>query len=121
MARYIGPKSKISRKFGEPLFGSDKVLSRKNFPPGQHGQARSRKKSEYAKQLREKQKAKYTYGVLEKQFRNLFVKAQRQKGITGAILIQLLECRLDNLPLGNGTHKSCRPPIGKPQTHYSKR
>ena len=97
MARYIGPKSKISRKFGEPLFGSDKVLSRKNFPPGQHGQARSRKKSEYAKQLREKQKAKYTYGVLEKQFRNLFVKAQRQKGITGAILIQLLECRLDNV------------------------
>ena len=97
MARYIGPKSKISRKFGEPLFGSDKVLSRKNFPPGQHGQARSRKKSEYAKQLREKQKAKYTYGVLEKQFRTLFVKAQRQKGITGAILIQLLECRLDNV------------------------
>lgn len=97
MARYIGPKSRISRKFGEPIFGPDKVLSRRNFPPGQHGQSRSRKKSEYAKQLKEKQKAKYTYGVLEKQFRNLFVKAQRKKGITGEILIQLLECRLDNV------------------------
>ncbi len=97
MARYTGPKSRISRKFGEPIFGPDKVLSRRNFPPGQHGQSRSRKKSEYAKQLKEKQKAKYTYGVLEKQFRNLFVKAQRKKGITGEILIQLLECRLDNV------------------------
>lgn len=97
MAKYIGPKSKISRKFGEPIFGHDKVLARRNFPPGQHGQSRSRKKSEYAKQLKEKQKAKYTYGVLEKQFRNMFALAQRKKGITGAILIQLLECRLDNV------------------------
>jgi len=97
MARYIGPTSKIARKFGDPIFGNDKVLSRKNYPPGQHGLSRRGKKSEYAKQLKEKQKAKYTYGVLEKQFRNLFHKAQRRQGITGEILLKLLECRLDNV------------------------
>ena len=97
MARYAGPKSKIARKFGEPIFGPDKVLQKRNFPPGQHGQNRRRKTSEYGLQLREKQKAKYTYGVLEKQFRNLFEKASSMKGITGEILLQLLESRLDNL------------------------
>ena len=97
MARYTGPKTKIARKFGEAIFGPDKVLSKKNYPPGQHGNGRKKKTSEYGIQLREKQKAKYTYGVLEKQFRNLFEKAQRSKGITGAVLIQLLECRLDNI------------------------
>jgi small subunit ribosomal protein S4 len=97
MARYIGPKSKIARKFGEAIFGPDKVLSKKNYPPGQHGQGRRKKTSEYGIQLREKQKAKYTYGVLEKQFRNLYEKAQRTKGVTGEVLLQLLESRLDNL------------------------
>ena len=97
MARYTGPKTKIARKFGEPIFGPDKVLQRRNFPPGQHGQNRRRKTSEYGIQLREKQKAKYTYGVLEKQFRNLFEKASSMKGITGEILLQLLESRLDNV------------------------
>ena len=97
MARYTGPKSKIARKFGEPIFGPDKAQARRNFPPGQHGNSRKRKTSEYGIQLREKQKAKYTYGVLEKQFRNLFEKAQTKKGITGEILLQLLECRLDNI------------------------
>ncbi|MDE6334281.1 MAG: 30S ribosomal protein S4 [Muribaculaceae bacterium] len=97
MARYTGPKTKIARKFGEPIFGEDKVLQRRNFPPGQHGQNKRRKTSEYGIQLREKQKAKYTYGVLERQFRNLFAKASRLKGITGVILLQLLESRLDNV------------------------
>ncbi|MCH5248060.1 MAG: 30S ribosomal protein S4 [Muribaculaceae bacterium] len=97
MARYTGPKTKIARKFGEPIFGEDKILQRRNFPPGQHGQNKRRKTSEYGTQLREKQKAKYTYGVLEKQFRNLFDKASRMKGITGEILLQLLEGRLDNV------------------------
>jgi len=97
MARYIGPKSKIARKFGEPIFGPDKVLSKKNYPPGMHGNTRRRKTSEYGVQLREKQKAKYTYGVLEKQFRILYEKAQRTPGVTGAILLQLLESRLDNV------------------------
>ena len=97
MARYIGPKSKIARKFGEPIFGADKVLSKKSYPPGQHGNSRRRKQSEYALQLREKQMAKYTYGVLERQFRNLFEKAQRSSGITGEVLLQLLESRLDNV------------------------
>jgi small subunit ribosomal protein S4 len=97
MARYIGPKSKIARKFGEAIFGPDKVLSRKNFPPGQHGKTRKKKTSEYGIQLREKQKAKYTYGVLEKQFRNLFEKASNTKGIKGEVLLQLLESRLDNV------------------------
>lgn len=97
MARYTGPKTKIARKFGEPIFGADKVLSRKNYPPGQHGVNKRRKSSEYGVQLREKQKAKYTYGVLEKQFHNLFERASRAKGITGEILLQLLESRLDNV------------------------
>ncbi len=97
MARYTGPKTKIARKFGEPIFGEDKVLQRRNFPPGQHGQNKRRKTSEYGVQLREKQKAKYTYGVLEKQFRNLYAKASRLKGVTGVILLQLLESRLDNV------------------------
>ncbi len=98
MARYTGPTSKIARKFGEPIFGSDKVLDKKNYAPGQHGNARRRgKKSEYAVQLQEKQKAKYTYGILEKQFSNLFKEALRRKGITGEILLQLCETRLDNV------------------------
>lgn len=97
MARYTGPRTRIARKFGEAIFGADKVLSKKNYPPGQHGNSRKRKTSEYGMQLREKQKAKYTYGVLEKQFRNLFEKASRSKGITGEVLLQLLEGRLDNV------------------------
>jgi len=97
MARYIGPKSRIARKFGEAIFGPDKVLAKKNYPPGQHGQGRRKKTSEYGIQLREKQKAKYTYGVLENQFRNLYEKAQSKPGVTGVILLQLLESRLDNL------------------------
>ena len=97
MARYTGPKTKIARKFGEAIFGPDKVLSKKNYPPGQHGANRRRKTSEYGTQLKEKQKAKYTYGVLEKQFRNMFEKASRSKGITGEVLLQLLESRLDNV------------------------
>ena len=97
MPRYTGPKTKIARKFGEPIFGDDKVLAKKNYPPGQHGANRRKKTSEYGAQLREKQKAKYTYGVLERQFRNLFEKAARTKGITGEVLLQLLESRLDNV------------------------
>ena len=97
MARYTGPKTKIARKFGEAIFGPDKVLSKKNYPPGQHGINKRRKTSEYGLQLREKQKAKYTYGVLEKQWRNLFEKASSKKGITGEVLLQLLEVRLDNV------------------------
>jgi len=97
MAKYIGPKSKIARKFGEPIFGPDKVLNKRNYPPGQHGNNRRRKTTEYGDQLKEKQKAKYTYGVLEKQFRNTFQKAHRKKGITGEILLQMLESRLDNV------------------------
>ena len=97
MARYTGPKTKIARKLGEPIFGEDKVLSKKNYPPGQHGLNRRRKMSEYGTQLREKQKAKYTYGVLERQFRDLFNKAARMKGVTGEVLLQLLEQRLDNV------------------------
>jgi small subunit ribosomal protein S4 len=97
MARYIGPKSKIARKFGEPIFGPDKVLSKKNYPPGQHGNSRRRKTSVYGIQLREKQRAKYTYGVLEKQFRLTFDRASSSRGITGEVLLQLLESRLDNI------------------------
>lgn len=96
MARYTGPKSKIARKFGEPIFGPDRVLDKKNHPPGQHGNARRRpKKSEYAIQLNEKQKAKYTYGLLERQFRNVFHKATVKEGITGENLLKFLESRLD--------------------------
>ncbi len=97
MARYTGPKSRIDRRFGETILGSEKVRSRRNFPPGQHGNNRRRKTSEYGVMLAEKQKAKYTYGVLEKQFRNMFEKAARTSGITGEILLQNLECRLDNV------------------------
>ncbi|MAU16466.1 MAG: 30S ribosomal protein S4 [Muricauda sp.] len=98
MARYTGPKSKIARKFGEAIFGDDKAFEKKNYPPGQHGNNRRRgKKSEYAIQLMEKQKAKYTYGILEKQFRNLFAEAKRKEGVTGEILLQLCESRLDNV------------------------
>ncbi|MBL4654441.1 MAG: 30S ribosomal protein S4 [Bacteroidia bacterium] len=97
MARYTGPISKIARKFREPIFGPDKALEKKNYPPGQHGNSRRRgKQSEYAIQLLEKQKAKYTYGVLEKQFRNVFNKAASKKGITGENLLRFLESRLDN-------------------------
>jgi small subunit ribosomal protein S4 len=98
MARYTGPKSKIARKFGEPIYGPDKHLDRKNFPPGQHGLSKKRKKtSEYGVQLREKQKVKYTYGLLERQFRNFFEKASAAKGVTGLVLLQMLESRLDNV------------------------
>lgn len=96
MARYTGPKTKISRRFGEPIFGASKALQKKAYPPGQHGRGRRKKQSEYAIQLAEKQKAKYTYGVLERQFSNVFDKASRKSGITGEILLQLLESRLDN-------------------------
>ena len=106
MARYTGPKSKIARKLGAPIFGADKVLSKKNYPPGQHGNSRRRKTSEYGIQLKEKQKAKYTYGVLERQFRNLFEKAQRTKGVTGEVLLQLLESRLDNVVYRLGIAKT---------------
>ncbi len=98
MARYTGPSTKIARKFGEPIFGPDKYFERRNFPPGQHGLAKKRKKSsEYGTQLKEKQKVKYTYGLLERQFRNLYEKASKMKGIKGENLIMLLESRLDNL------------------------
>lgn len=98
MAKYTGPKTKIARKFGEPIFGSDKSFEKKNYPPGQHGANKKRRKSsEYGLQLQEKQKAKYTYGVLEKQFANLFDKASRTKGVTGELLLQFLESRLDNV------------------------
>ena len=98
MARYTGPKTKIARKFGEPIFGDDKSFEKKNYPPGQHGNNRRRgKKSEYATQLMEKQKAKHTHGILEKQFRNMYEKANRLQGITGEVLLQMCECRLDNV------------------------
>lgn len=98
MARYTGPTTKIARKFGEPIYGADKYFEKKNYPPGQHGLAKKRKKtSEYGIQLREKQKVKYTYGLLERQFRNLYGKAQKMKGRTGDNLLVLLESRLDNL------------------------
>jgi small subunit ribosomal protein S4 len=97
MARYIGPKSRIARKFGEAIYGPDKYLERKNYPPGQHGANKKRKKSsEYGVQLREKMKAKYIYGLLERQFRNTFEKAMSSKGVTGEVLLQMLESRLDN-------------------------
>jgi len=107
MARYTGPKTKISRKFGEPLFGEDRTLEKKNYPPGQHGNSKRRaKKSEYAIQLMEKQKAKYTYGILEKQFKNIYDKANRGKGITGELLLQICESRLDNVVYRMGISKT---------------
>ncbi|SHJ01566.1 30S ribosomal protein S4 [Flavobacterium terrae] len=109
MARYTGPKTKIARKFGEAIFGDDKAFEKRNYPPGQHGLAKKRgKKSEYAIQLMEKQKAKYTYGILEKQFRNLFEKAAASKGVTGEILLQLCEARLDNVVFRMGIAPSRR-------------
>ena len=107
MARYTGPKTKIARKFGEAIFGEDKSFEKRNYPPGQHGNARRRgKKSEYAIQLMEKQKAKYTYGILEKQFRNMFKKATASRGITGEVLLQLCESRLDNVVFRMGISPS---------------
>ena len=107
MARYIGPKSKIARKFGEAIFGVDKAFEKRNYPPGQHGNNRRRgKKSEYAIQLLEKQKAKYTYGILERQFRNIFEKASSSKGVTGEVLLQLCESRLDNVVYRLGVAQS---------------
>jgi small subunit ribosomal protein S4 len=107
MARYTGPKTKIARKFGEAIFGDDKSFEKRNYPPGQHGNNRRRgKKSEYAIQLMEKQKAKYTYGILEKQFRNIFAKANRSKGVTGEVLLQLCESRLDNVVYRMGVSPS---------------
>ena len=109
MARYTGPSTKIARKFGEAIFGEDKAFEKRNYPPGQHGLAKKRgKKSEYAVQLMEKQKAKYTYGILEKQFRNLFEKAAASKGVTGEILLQLCEARLDNVVYRMGVAPSRR-------------
>lgn len=96
MARYTGPKAKISRRFGEPIMGASKALNKKNYPPGVHGRGRRSKKSEYALQLTEKQKAKYTYGVLERQFQNIFHRASVKEGMTGVNLLQLCEARLDN-------------------------
>ncbi|MDD2385403.1 MAG: 30S ribosomal protein S4 [Bacteroidales bacterium] len=98
MARYRGPQTRIARKFGEPIFGPDKVLDKKNYPPGAHGLNKKRRKtSEYGIQLKEKQKAKYTYGILEKQFRNIFANATAARGVTGVVLLQMLESRLDNI------------------------
>ena len=107
MARYTGPKTKIARKFGQAIFGDDKAFEKRNYPPGQHGNNRRRgKKSEYAIQLMEKQKAKYTYGILEKQFRNMFKKATASRGITGEVLLQLCESRLDNVVFRMGISPS---------------
>ncbi len=109
MARYRGPETKIARKFGEAIFGYDKSFDRKNYPPGQHGLMKKRKQQkEYGLQLQEKQKAKYTYGVLERQFRNLFEKASRKEGVTGAVLLQMLESRLDNVVFRLGISPSRR-------------
>ncbi|MDB9774765.1 30S ribosomal protein S4 [Vicingaceae bacterium] len=116
MARYRGPKSKIARKFREPIFGADKALEKKNYPPGQHGPNKRRgKQSEYSIQLMEKQKAKYTYGILERQFSNLFEKASRTKGITGENLLRLCESRLDNVVYRLGiapTRRGARQLVG---------
>jgi small subunit ribosomal protein S4 len=108
MARYRGPKQKIARRFKEPIFGPSKALERKPYPPGQHGQSRHRRESEYAVQLKEKQKAKYTYGLLEKQFKNLFDKASRMQGVTGEQLLILLESRLDNTVFRMGIARTRR-------------
>jgi small subunit ribosomal protein S4 len=108
MARYRGPKQKIARRFKEPIFGPSKALERKPYPPGQHGQSRHRRESEYAVQLKEKQKAKYTYGLLEKQFKNLFDKASRTQGVTGEKLLILLESRLDNTVFRMGIARTRR-------------
>lgn len=115
MARYRGPKTKVARRFKEPIFGPDKNLTKKNYGPGQHGGKRRRKQSEYAVQLLEKQKAKYTYGVLERQFRNTFDKAAHRQGVTGEIFLQLLESRLDNTVFRMGfapTRSAARQLVG---------
>jgi small subunit ribosomal protein S4 len=107
MARYIGPKTKVARKFRDPIYGPDKSYERKNYPPGQHGASRRRRKqSEYSIQLMEKQKAKYTYGILERQFKNIFNRASRKGGITGENLLQLIEARLDNVVFRMGVAPS---------------
>lgn len=107
MARYTGPKTKIARKFGEPIYGTDKYLDKRNYPPGQHGAMSRRKKlSEYGVQLKEKQKAKYTYGILERQFRNTFDLARKKEGMTGVVLLQLIESRLDNVVYRLGIAKT---------------
>ena len=121
MARYTGPRTKIARKFGEAIFGPDKVLTKKNYPPGQHGINKRRKTSEYGVQLREKQKAKYTYGVLERQFRNLFEKASRTKGVKGEVLLQLLEARLDNVVFRLGIAPTCSCPSARFTSSYRSR
>ncbi|MGV8995100.1 MAG: 30S ribosomal protein S4 [Flavobacterium sp.] len=109
MARYTGPSTRIARKFGEAIFGDDKSFEKRNYPPGQHGMTKKRgKKSEYAIQLMEKQKAKYSYGILEKQFRNLFEKASAARGVTGEVLLQLCESRLDNVVYRMGIAPSRR-------------
>lgn len=109
MARYRGPQTKIARRFGEAIFGPDRAFEKRNYPPGQHGFARKRgKKSEYAVQLAEKQKAKYTYGILERQFRKMFEEASRSKGITGEVLLQMCESRLDNVVFRMGIAPSRR-------------
>lgn len=97
MARYTGPKTRISRRYNEPIFGDSKTLAKKAYPAGQHGKGKKRKQSEYAVQLAEKQKAKFIYGILERQFENTFIKASRKKGVTGEVLLQMLESRLDNM------------------------
>ena len=115
MARYTGPKSRIDRRFGEAILGSEKVLSKRNFAPGQHGNNRRRKMSEYGVMLAEKQKAKYTYGVLERQFRNMFEKAAKADGITGEVLLQMLASRLDNVVYRLGiapTRRAARQLVG---------
>ena len=120
MARYTGPKTRIARKFGEPIFGPDKHLERKNFPPATWDEQKEKKTSEYGVQLREKQKAKYTYGILERQFRNTFEKASRSKGVTGEVLLQLLEARLDNVVyrLGIAPTRACCPSAGIAPSYY---
>ena len=115
MARYIGPKVRISRRFNEPIMGDNKALQKKNYPPGQHGKGKKRKQSEYAIQLAEKQKAKYIYGVLERQFAHTFDKATRKKGVTGEVLLQMLESRLDNTVFRLGvapTRRAARQLVG---------
>ncbi len=115
MARYTGPKSRIDRRFGETVLGKEKVLSKRNFAPGQHGINRRHKTSEYGAMLAEKQKAKYTYGVLERQFRNMFEKAEKSGGVTGEVLLQLLESRLDNVVYRLGiapTRRAARQLVG---------
>ena len=121
MARYRGPKSKIARKFKEPIFGPSKALDRKKYGPGQHGRRR-KKVSEYAVQLNEKQKAKYTYGLLEKQFRNTFDKAARKKGVTGEVFLQMLESRLDNVVyrMGFAPYPKRSPSIGDSSSYSGK-